>query len=111
MTPRQRAIDALELRRPDRVPHCELEMQLVEEYFGRSYTPSRLYRENPHKTAQYLRNDAELFVATADRFDYCIIHYSRPNMPWDNCIFKGIKPKMYDLMMEFYWKNCWYDTP
>lgn len=76
MKPRERAILALERKQPDYVPHFELQMQLTEEFFGKSYS-SREDWQNPRlDNQQLLRADAELLIQTADRFDYAIIFYA-----------------------------------
>lgn len=83
MTPRQRVIDALELRVPDKVPHFELEMQLTEEYFGENFVSPDEWKAEPRRRDEFLRRDAELFIRIAERFDYAAIYYSlvyRPDM-------------------------------
>jgi uroporphyrinogen decarboxylase len=91
MTPRQRAIDALELRQPDKVPHFELEMQLTEEYFGRDFVSKQEWEANPGRAREYLKRDAELFLEIADRFDYAIIYYVRIWRPDEATYLEGIR--------------------
>ncbi|MGE5598109.1 MAG: uroporphyrinogen decarboxylase family protein [Bacteroidota bacterium] len=91
MTPRERAVTALENRIPDVVPHFELEMQLTEEYFGKRYTSREEWAREPERAAEFLRRDAELLIATADRFDYCIIFYSGVHRPtWEDYL-EGVR--------------------
>jgi uroporphyrinogen decarboxylase len=85
MTPRARAICALEGRQADVVPHAELEMQLTEEYFGRDFVSRGQWEQEPSRAAEYLRSDARLFVDIADRFDYCFTFYSHVTRPtWED---------------------------
>jgi uroporphyrinogen decarboxylase len=75
MTPRQRAIEALELRRPQAlVPHLELEFQLSEEVFG---TPAlraeHLEGVSGERRQDLLKRNAEHWVRVAGEFDYSVI--------------------------------------
>jgi len=91
MTPRERAIAALEGRQPDVVPHFELEMQLGEEYFGRDFATKDEWAAEPSKAKEFIRRDAGLFVEIADAFDYCAILYSHVTRPTDEDYFEGIR--------------------
>jgi hypothetical protein len=93
MTARQRTIAALELRQPDAVPHFELEMQLTEEFFGKHYsTPAEWEAvKTLDGRRALLRRDAELFVQTADTFDYGIIFYSAGHHPTFDDYREGIR--------------------
>lgn len=74
-TPRQRAIIALEGGQPDIVPHFELEMQLTEEYFGEHYITQAEWEASPSKGEEFLIHNADLFIKTADRFNYSMLLY------------------------------------
>lgn len=76
MTPRQRAIVALERQQPDVIPHFELEMQLTEEYFGENFASEAEWEAHPEKVTEFLERNARLLLQIADTFDYCIIFYS-----------------------------------
>jgi len=91
VTPRERAIAALELKAPDVVPHCELEMQLGEEYFGRDFTSRDQWQADPARAPEYLSDDARLFVEIADEFDYCITLYSHVVRPTEDDYVEGIR--------------------
>ena len=90
MTPRERAVAALEGRRADVVPHFELEMQLAQEYFGADFVSRSEWEADPSLAKRYLQRDAELFVRIADTFDYCIIMYSHVWRPSDSDYFDGV---------------------
>jgi len=73
MTPKQRAIEALELRQPKGlVPTFELEFQLTQELLGRSYkrVPDNATKK---EREQILRENAQLYVDVAKTLDYSII--------------------------------------
>jgi uroporphyrinogen decarboxylase len=89
MQPRERAILALKGKQPDRVPHFELEMQLVREYFGEQYTKRADWQ--PSRAAEHLRHDAELLIKTAEKFDYSMIFYSWVYRPTDEDYEEGIR--------------------
>lgn len=91
MTFKERAIWALEGKQPDIVPHFELEMQLTQEYFGKSFVSAEEWESDPSQAAEYLKRDAELLIQTADYFDYCIIFYSGLYRPTDEDYIEGIK--------------------
>ncbi|MBT5714564.1 hypothetical protein HOI71_26185, partial [Candidatus Poribacteria bacterium] len=74
-TPRQAAVDALELREPKGlVPTFELEFQLTQEAFGRSYHGGNVLQEatGEKRDALYHEN-ADLHVQVADTYDWNII--------------------------------------
>ncbi len=75
MTPRQRAIEALELRRPQAlVPHVELEFQLSEEMFGiTALRREHLEGVTGAQRQDMLKRNAEHWVRVAQEFDYSII--------------------------------------
>ncbi len=91
MTPRERAICALEGGRPDYVPHMELEFQLGEEYFGRTFATQAEWQAEPGRAGEFLRSDAEHFVESADAFDYCAILYSHVHRPTKEDSLEGIR--------------------
>ncbi|MFQ6099449.1 MAG: hypothetical protein ACE5O2_17080, partial [Armatimonadota bacterium] len=73
-TPRERAIRALELKQPlpGLVPAMELEFQLVEEKFGRSYhSPEEYAAASPAERRRLLREDTDLWVETNRAYDLC----------------------------------------
>ena len=76
-TPRQRAIEALERRRPDGpVPACELAFDLYEQWLGRPITHLlRPDRGTPPERArarkQYVRDTVEVYRA----MDHCMINH------------------------------------
>ena len=78
MTPKQRAVTALQLGIPDEVPTFELEFQLAEEFFGRPLENPRLRPENAAKLSrrEYLQEIHDTAVYTAEcfnRLDYAIV--------------------------------------
>lgn len=91
MTPKERAITALELRQPDIIPHFELEMQLTQEYFGQDFVSKAQWDAYPEKAAEFIEHNMRLLLQTADRFDYCIIFYSGFYVPDQAMQVEGIK--------------------
>jgi len=89
--PRQRAITALTGGQPDVVPHFELEFQLGEEYFGRTFATRDEWEAEPSRGGEYLRRDARHFVEAADAFDYSIIMYSHVFRPGFEDYVEGIR--------------------
>lgn len=73
MTPKEKAITALTLGKPEGlVPTFELEFQLTEELLGKEY--HRNWRgASPKERDRMLHENAELYVEVAERLDYCII--------------------------------------
>jgi len=71
MTPKERAVAALELRVPDLVPTFELEFQLCPELFGTDFVwVDGLQGEERERAIQH---NADLHVRVAERLDYSII--------------------------------------
>jgi uroporphyrinogen decarboxylase len=75
MTPKERAIAALDGRIPDRVPTFELEFQLTRELFGKEYLTQRELDAAPSADARerLLQENADLFAAVAERLEYDIV--------------------------------------
>ena len=78
MTHKERAIAALTLQIPDRVPTFELEFQLAEEMFGKSLIPAELYPDRIEKLSALERERklyemAENTAYVYDQLDYSII--------------------------------------
>lgn len=78
MTPKERAVAALELRTPDYVPHFELEFQLAPEMFGRDLLPESLVGDNLAKLTakekeRELRATAEFILSVYTALEYSII--------------------------------------
>lgn len=78
MTPKERAIAALTLKMPDKVPTFELEFQLEQEMFEKNLTPDDLSPRNISKLSKAeldirLNNLAEDIVYIYDQLDYSII--------------------------------------
>jgi uroporphyrinogen decarboxylase len=82
MTSRERFVTALERRTPDRVPHFELVFYLTMEAFGKVHPSHRSYgqwQQMEEKERELHRRDmADLFVATAERFEHDAI-FLHPN--------------------------------
>jgi len=78
MTPKERAVAALELRQPDMVPTFELEFQLEEEMFGVKFLRSNeLIGRSPKEKDAMLKKNAENIVKVYSKLEYSIIpiHY------------------------------------
>jgi len=75
MTPRERAVAAFELREPDDiVPTFELQFQLAEALLGRRHiSQDELDKAVGKERERLLRQNAELYVAEAERLDYSIV--------------------------------------
>lgn len=91
MQPRDRAILALERKQPDVVPHFELEMQLTEEYFGKSFSTREQWEAASVNKTDLLKKDAELFIQIAEKFNYAIIFYSGQYCPDQASFLEGIR--------------------
>jgi len=93
MNPRQRTIEALELRQPDAVPHFELEMQLTEEYFGKHLSTQTEWdaHRDPMGRRDLMCRDAELFAQIADHFSYGITLYSGVCRPTFDDYREGVR--------------------
>jgi len=82
MTPKERAIAAFTLQKPDQIPTFELEFQLEKEVFGRNFFPDELKYENIVKLTPLEREKAVYKLAedmahVYTSLEYCIIpaHY------------------------------------
>lgn len=75
MTPKNRAIAAFGLRKPDDiVPTFELQFQLAEELLGRKHvSQEELDQAVGSEQERLLQENAELYVAEAERLDYSIV--------------------------------------
>ncbi len=78
MTPKERAIAALNLQIPDEVPTFELEFQIEKEMFGKEFVPNDLKRENIHLLSEKDKERRLLelvddIVYVYEQLDYCII--------------------------------------
>lgn len=97
MTPKERAVAALNLKIPDRVPTFELEFQLEEEMFGRRFYTGDLSVENLAKMSkkekeEKIFNLAEYVVHVYSSLEYSIIpglYLGDTSGFWD----KGIVPE------------------
>ncbi|MCG3181457.1 MAG: hypothetical protein BIFFINMI_03853 [Phycisphaerae bacterium] len=83
MTPREKFIMALDGRQPPgRVPHFELVFFLTMEAFGRVYPGHRTFSQWDQMSATekdlHRRDIADLFVATARRFEWSAIFFHAP---------------------------------
>ncbi len=76
VTPKGRAIAALELKKPvpGLVPTFELEFQLTQELLGKEYHAGNEWKEaSSGERDRMLRENAELFVEVCETLDYSII--------------------------------------
>lgn len=78
MTPKERAVAALNLKIPDKVPTFELEFQLEEEMFGRKFISEELKPENLGKLSlkekeSQIYEMAEYMVYVYNSLEYSII--------------------------------------
>ena len=78
MTPKERAITALTLGQPDKVPTFELEFQVEEEMFGKKFIPDELQPQNIGKLSAKEKEikiceTAEYFAQVYDKLEYSII--------------------------------------
>jgi len=78
MTPKERAIAALTLQKPDQVPTFELEFQLADKMFGKDLCPEILRPDNIAKLSNLERERAlnqlaEDYAYVYDALDYSII--------------------------------------
>jgi len=91
MTPKQKAIDALELRQPPGlVPTFELEFQLTEEAFGRSFHSHKSFQEATEKERDRLFHDtADLFITIAETYRWNIVMDTRS--PGDDGYIRTVK--------------------
>ncbi|MCS7224860.1 MAG: hypothetical protein NZ959_09940 [Armatimonadetes bacterium] len=75
-TPKERALAALTLSSPlpGKVPCFELEFQLAPELLGKDFhDPASFLSADPVTRERFIRENAELYVAVAERLDYCMI--------------------------------------
>jgi uroporphyrinogen decarboxylase len=79
MSPKQQAIEALELRQPPGLVPCfELEFQLTEEAFGRSFPGHHQIQNATEKERDRLYHQiAELFILIAETYDWNVIMDTR----------------------------------
>jgi uroporphyrinogen decarboxylase len=91
--PKERAILALTLKQPDIVPTFELEFQLTEEYFGKSFHTLQDWKYAITKKAQeqLIIDNAELYIQIAEYFNYCIIMDSYAYYPDDDLRIESAK--------------------
>ena len=99
MTHRERFIAALERRPPTgRVPHFELVFFLTMEAFGKVHPSHRNYAQwlqmKESERELHLRDMADLYIATAERFEHSAI-FLHPNPNTDDCALRLI-----DLIRE-----------
>ncbi len=78
MTPKERAVAALNLQVPDMVPTFELEFQLAEEMFGRNIfdpreTQKSFAQKSPKERERHIREAAEFTVEVYTALEYSII--------------------------------------
>ena len=83
MTPREKFIMALEGRQPPgRVPHFELVFYLTMEAFGRVHPTHRHFGQwgqmSPRERDRHRRDIADLYVATARRYEHSAIFFHGP---------------------------------
>jgi uroporphyrinogen decarboxylase len=86
-TPKEKAIAALELKRPfpGKVPTFELEFQLTEELLGKPMHLSGWDKAIASEREKMLKENAEIYLEVAERLDYCILMLSY-GVPDDNAI-------------------------
>ncbi|GHV12757.1 hypothetical protein FACS1894219_06290 [Clostridia bacterium] len=77
MTPRERAIAALECRIPDEIPTFELEFQLPHELIGRNYIGGELKGTTGAERDKLLHEAAEILIQVNTKLEHSIIpiHY------------------------------------
>ncbi len=107
LTPRERAIIALERRPPvpGLVPTFELEFQLTQELMGKEFHRG-VETWAPAGATQRVRmiaEDAELYVEVAERLDYAIIMISGPSAPEDIAVMTN---RIRDLSGDRYLIVC-----
>lgn len=105
MTPKQRAVAALNLQTPDRIPTFELEFQLEEEMFGRKFITEDLYLSNLRKLSTKERDRklfelAEYMVHVYTSLEYSIIPGYGPGGEEESKIFlRYLRELVGDTMM------------
>lgn len=78
MTPKERAVAALNMKTPDMVPTFELEFQLEEEMFGKPFLKQNdLKHKSQKEREKLLRENAEYMINVYEALEYSIIpvHY------------------------------------
>jgi uroporphyrinogen decarboxylase len=118
MTPKERAVAALNLQVPDMVPTFELEFQLEEEMFGRKFITDDIKPENIHKLSQKekelkLYELAEYKVKVYTALEYSIIPGYGPDDGKDSLkIFLGyLRQLVGDTMMIGYHGDGTFEIP
>lgn len=102
MTPKERAILALNLKQPDFVPTFELEFQLTEEYFGKSFHSKEEWSEATKKEQEkFIEENVLLYIQIAEYFDYVAIMHSLAYCPSEKENLETIK-KLKKFMGEKY---------
>jgi len=78
LTPRERAIAALNLREPDDiVPTFELQFQLSEALLGKKHvSDEQIDQASPTERDRLLHENAELYIEEAETLDYSLINLS-----------------------------------
>lgn len=108
MTPKARAVAALERRIPDFVPHFELEFQLAPAFFGRELIPpeltgSNLAKLSPKEKEKALRETAAFIVKAYTELEYSIVPgpYGLPG-PETTLLHRYLRDLIGDTMMIGY---------
>jgi uroporphyrinogen decarboxylase len=102
MTPKERAILALNLKQPDVVPTFELEFQLTEEYFGKSFHSKEEWEKATRKEKEkFIEENVLLYIQIAEYFDYCAIFHSSAYCPSEEEHLKTVK-KLKELTSDKY---------
>ena len=104
MTPKLRAIEALELRTPDQVPTFELEFQLEDKMYGKPFFPEELNKENFSKLSESQRGKkiqeyVEYMDLVYTDLEYSIIPAYSPFCNWVDSE-KGIMSDDYKLFLK-----------
>jgi len=74
MTPKERAIAALNLKQPDIVPTWELVFFPTKEAFGEDWMPAQNWDELSQRDRDAVaEHNAQLYIKVAERYDYSII--------------------------------------
>jgi uroporphyrinogen decarboxylase len=74
MTPKQRAIEALELRTPDFVPTMEIDFELNEQLTGKKLIlGTELEKLSGNEKMKALNSNIEIYIKTAQKLDYSAI--------------------------------------
>lgn len=81
MTPKQGAILALKIKKPDYVPTTELDFQLTEELFKERYFDSTNSASSNKSIKDMIEHNARLLAKVSDFFDYAIIVITLRQVP------------------------------